>query len=71
MNTTTALSTRNTPAARYMRSQIDLWIAKIQSYQRKLVQVKGNQRQAFFDEMVRLRAKIAQMSDQLHQEVEK
>lgn len=53
-----------------MRGQIDLWISRVQQYQRGLNQLQGDKRQAFFDEMVRLRAKIAQMQEQLSQSEE-
>lgn len=65
-----ALTTHQNPAVRYMRGQIDLWISRVQQYQRGLNQLQGDKRQAFFDEMVRLRAKIAQMQEQLSQSEE-
>lgn len=60
-------TTTRSPAARYMRSQIDWWISRVQQYGQRLNKAKGEKRQAFFDEMVRLRAKITQMQEQLQE----
>jgi len=50
-----------------MRGQIDAWIDQIGFYKHQLSKTKGEKKRAFFDEMVRLRAKIHQMQDQLHE----
>lgn len=59
--------TKNIQGIRYMRTQIDAWIDQIQHYKHQLTLVRGEKKQAFFDEMVRLRAQIHQMQDQLRE----